>query len=369
MGFCPQMNIAIITRARAPYLRALQEALAESILKDGELHLLWPTHQTSDFNDADVTPKSSNATVHSIATPFIRFLKNPPSISLWVKLASLKPALIWIHEFSPYTLMGIFYAKWTGVPVVVSTEVGCANASFFPLLVRAWHGFWGHFVDGIIACSPAAHLPLCGEKLPLIAAYHAIDSRTFVPKSVKPEPIITTFVFVGHLVHRKGIDLLLDASLQLRQRGVTQFKILFIGRDKDGWAEKETQRRGLDQIVDFKGFLSGDALRQAICEADVFVLPTRQDTYAAVVHEAACLGMPLLISRHAGACMALVEEAVSGFSFLPEDTDEFAAAMERMLSFETRLILSRGARLIGEKNSSHIRGPALRAWFMENYGV
>ena len=87
-----------------------------------------------------------------------------------------------------------------------------------------------------------------------------------------------------------------------------EFKLRFIGGGNTVWLDQSrfTRTQGLQNHLECAGFLSGAALRNAMQSADVFVLPTRQDTYGAVVHEAACLGLPLLVSRHAGAAEALV---------------------------------------------------------------
>ncbi|MDZ4286378.1 MAG: glycosyltransferase, partial [Prosthecobacter sp.] len=100
---------------------------------------------------------------------------------------------------------------------------------------------------------------------------------------------------------------------------------------------------------------------------DVFVLPTRRDTYAAVVHEAACLGMPLLISQHAGACEALVKEDITGFACVPEDSHTFADQMQRLLEPTTRARMSAASRMVGDQISAHRRGPALWHWMTEQF--
>lgn len=363
-------RIVHVTRARAPYLRALQESFAGAMSGDGHLTLLWPQGEASDFPNAAAIPKSVNITVTEVPTGGVYCCgRHLPSAGLWRALAEARPDLVWIHEFSPYTLGGLLFAKWHGIPVVVSTEVGRSNAHFFPWSVRAWHWLWGHFADGIIANCPSARQPLCGESRPLIDAFHAVDSRDFLPLPNKIHEETTTFVFVGHMIPRKGVDLLLDAVLELKQRGQNHFRLRLIGRDAEQWAVENVNRRGLQTLVEMPGFLSGGALQEAIRRADVFVLPTRRDTYAAVVHEAACLGMPLLISEHAGACEALVREGVTGLACVPEDSHHFADQMQRMLDPAVRARMSAASRAAGDQISAHRRGPALWQWLREQFSL
>lgn len=363
-------RIAHVTRARAPYLRALQESFAGSLGEGGHLTVIWPKNEGSDFPDASTMPVGDNITVEKVPVGLrIGSYRNFPSPALWQALAEAKPDLVWIHEFSPFTLGGLLFAKRHGIPVVVSTEIGRSNAFFFPWTVRLWHRHWGHFADGFIANCPAAREPLCDEKRLVIDAFHAVDSRQFVPMEKKPLPDLTTFVFVGHLIPRKGVDFLLDAAVELRRRGRKNFQLRLIGRDPERWAVDGVLERGLDHEVEMPGFLSGQRLQDAIRNADVFVLPTRRDTYAAVVHEAACLGLPLLISRHAGACEALVEEGVTGFGFLPENGHELVDKMEKLLDPELRVRMSAASRAAGDRLSAHRRGVALRAWMRAEFGV
>jgi glycosyltransferase involved in cell wall biosynthesis len=286
---------------------------------------------------------------------------------MWREMKAARPDLVWIHEFSPFTVAGLLFAKRERIPVVVSTEVGRPNAHFFPWTVRLWHRHWGHFVDGFIANCPAARHPLCGEARPLVDAFHAVDSRQFSPSANGHGDGLTTFAFVGHLIPRKGIDLMLDAAAELRSQGDSRFRIRLIGKDAEGWAGREVQKRGLGSMVEMAGFLSGAALQDAIRSADVFVLPTRRDTYAAVVHEAACLGMPLLVSRHAGACEALVSEGITGLSYLPEDRALFAAQMRRMLDPGLRAAMRKASRAAGEDISAHRRGPSVWHWMRKEF--
>lgn len=364
------VHIIHVTRARAPYLRALQESFAGALGPGGRLTILWPQHEGSDFPDASTVPDAPNIAVTQVPVGVrCGTYRNFPSWALWQALREAKPDLVWIHEFSPFTLAGLVYAKLRGIPVVASTEVGRGNAFFFPWPVRLWHRHWGHFVDGIIANCPLARQPLCEEKLPVVDAFHAVDSRQFLPAETKAASGLTTFVFVGHLIPRKGVDLFLDAAVELRRRGHTRFSLRLIGRDPDRWAVNGVIERRLEEVVEMPGFLSGELLQKAIREADVFVLPTRRDTYAAVVHEAACLGLPLLISRHAGACEALVKEGVSGFAFWPEDVREFADRMEDLLDPKLRAQMSHASRLAGDDLSAHRRGVAVREWMREQFGV
>lgn len=371
-GRMEKATIAIVTKARGTFFKPLYEAFAGAQPKEWGTLLMWPEELRNEHPEALVVPVAENLEIRGVAsgrkadagggefTAQKRFL---PSRQAWRELASRPVRGVLIHEFSPFTLQALWFAKCHGAAVAVSTEVGRGNAHFFPLMTRWWHAFWGQMVDGVVACCPAARRPLSGRKVPVVEAYHAVDSRVYLPLSRGEEregPLV--FAFLGQLIPRKGLDLWLAAAARMLAAGRAGFELRFIGAGDEAWLRGEVARLGLGDKVRFAGFLSGAAIREALGSADVFVLPTREDTYAAVVHEAACLGLPLLVSRHAGAAEALVREGVNGHVFDPEDVEGFAAVMEGMFDAGKRRAFGREARAVGEAFSAHERGRAVWAW-------
>ena len=375
------MKIALVSRASAGYLRALHESFAEAMGEQGEFEIVWPDDVMAQAIASDNLPSASNLAIHTVSSPqgspwIARMLsvsrQEPvmprlPTGGVWRHLRESRPDLVWIHEYSPFTLEALLFAKLHSLPVVVSSEMGQANARYFGRIIRVWHQLWGHLADGFIACCPAARHPLCASAAPVIEAYHAVDSRIFTPLPERSHHRLTTFVYVGSLIERKGIDLLFDAAAQLRSQCSEPIRIRLIGAGAEAEVRQHARRLGLDELLDFTGRLQGQALRDAIRTADVFVLPTRQDTYGAVVHEAACLGLPLLVSQHAGAAEALVREGVTGYTFEPGNPCEFADRMQHLMNSNLRDQLAVNARARGEELSAHLRGPALWHWMQHEF--
>lgn len=363
-------TLAIVSKARGTFFKPLYEALAQAQPAPWRTLLVWPSDGANEHPSHLVTPRADNLELRMVASTSRQVNATDgkvktflPSREAWKALRGQDVRAVLIHEFSPFTLQGLVFAKWRRIPVVVSTEVGRANAHFFNARTRLWHGFWGRFVNGIAACCPAAHDPLSGKKVPTLATYHAVDSRIYQPmERTRPVGAPTVFAYLGQLIPRKGLDLLLDAAVALRAQGHTHFTLRFIGGGNDAWLRQGIAQRGLESHCELTGFLSGAAIRQALGSADVFVLPTRQDTYAAVVHEAACLGLPLLISRHAGAAEALVREGINGRTFVPEDAEAFSTSMAEMLDPAVRARMAGPSREAGESHSAHERGRALWSW-------
>lgn len=377
-----KLRLAIVTRARAPYHKALQEALAAELgASGGELRLFYPHGSSCVFAQSASLPQAAHLSVVWVnATEVSAKTKGYgtnwkseaiptqlPSHALWRELDAYAPAIVWVHEYSPYTLGALLWAKWRGKPVVVSSEIGRANQHYFPSHIRLWHRFWAHLADGIIACTPAALQPLCNDARPIVAAFHAADSRHLCPLTSQSPQRRLTIVQTGSILPRKGADLLLQALLMLKQSGVSDWVLRLAGHDAEGWGQSWINRYQLQSQVQITGHLDGEALWSAFGNADVFTLATRQDTYAAVVHEAACLGLPLIISRHAGAAQALVEDGINGWIIDPENPHEYAAKLFTLFDSELRLRMSRASRQTAEHFSAHVRAPAVLRWMQYNF--
>ncbi|MEI7819678.1 MAG: glycosyltransferase [Verrucomicrobiota bacterium] len=368
-------TVAIVTKAKGTFFKPLYEAFAQAQPAGWKTVLAWPAGRRSEHPDESVTPKAANLEVCSVPcrTFSIRRRGNCdrnflPSRALWRLLASRDVRAVLIHEYSLYTLGALLFAKWRRIPIVVSSEIGKRNRQYFSAATRLWHSFWGRFADGFVACAPAAREPLCGGTRPTIAAYHAVDSRIYLPPQ-KPagvgSPIV--FAYLGQLIQRKGIDLLLKAAARLRDEGADGFRIRLIGGGDEQWVLGWIRELRLEAMVELTGFLSGPAIRDALGSADVFVLPTRQDTYAAVVHEAACLVLPLLVSQHAGAAEVLVSDGRNGFVFEPEDTEKFAVLMRKLMETGLRESMGTISRSTAESLSAHVRGKALWEWLAHTF--
>jgi hypothetical protein len=378
-------RVALVTRAWAPYHRALQESFAAAADKDGgSLGLFYPQSAWCPFDQEEMRPEGPNVSLCQVQSGGVspgwfhvgRRWKSEaigtrlPSVAQWRALAKFEPTLVWIHEFSPFCIGGLLFAKMKGLPVIVSSEVGLGNMAWFPPSVRLWHACWGSCVNGWIAQTPAARVPVCAARTPMIEAYHAADSRKLrreIGGAKNREG--TLFVQVGRVLPRKGADLLLAALAWVRNQGRKDWELHLVGPDTDGWGATQIARHGLGAHVKITGHLDGKALWDAFGEADVFTLATRQDTYAAVVHEAACLGMPLVVSRHAGAAHALVREGENGWIVDPENAAEYGERLMALMNAETQQRMGEQARLTGEKFSAHERGSAVWRWISEHFVV
>lgn len=371
---------AIAITARATYLKPWYEGFAAAMPPEWRTLLICPVDESGDHPHDLTTPVHPNLTIHEI--PAVRHtLSNGGGRGAthygaqhrWMPDSRISAAMdaaacggLIAHEFSPFTLTALLHAKRRGLPVVSFGDVGRENASAYPWRTRLWHLLWSAFIDGRMAGCPASRVPVSGSRLPFVESYHAVDSAEFTPMP-KPASQAVTFVFSGQLIERKGLDLWFQAAARLVKAGHDNFRLRVVGGGDEAWANACAESAGVAHRVEWMGFLQRDAMKQALGTADVFVLPSRFDSYAVVVHEAACFGLPLIVSRHAGAAEAIVEDGVNGWQVDPFDAEDFAARMSAMFDSATRNRLGAAARLKGEKLCARRRGAAVWRWITETY--
>ncbi|WP_214821082.1 MULTISPECIES: glycosyltransferase family 4 protein [unclassified Exiguobacterium] len=132
---------------------------------------------------------------------------------------------------------------------------------------------------------------------------------------------------VGQFVHRKGFDLLINASLQLP----TDTSIYFVGGiPTEEYLELKKQLK-LNNIH-FLGFKSKDEILNYYRAADVFVLPTREDIWGLVINEAMANGLPVVTTNRCVAGLELVDNYDNGFIVPVENVNELALRINEVIS-------------------------------------
>lgn len=133
-------------------------------------------------------------------------------------------------------------------------------------------------------------------------------------------------LFIGRLEKRKGIDILVECLLKLKNENKFNGKLIVYG--------KGHLRNKLSTYdwIELNGFKEQKELIQGINKCSFFCLPSRDEPWGVVIHEMAAAGMPILCSNVCGAADEFVINGFNGYTFEPDNTDALSASLEKMLS-------------------------------------
>jgi glycosyltransferase involved in cell wall biosynthesis len=157
-----------------------------------------------------------------------------------------------------------------------------------------------------------------------------------------------TFLAVGALCPRKGIDVLIKAFSRLK---TDDWCLVLCGLDKTGgFYENLVKKLGIQEKVLFLGAYPVERIAEVYCAADVFVLPSRFDGWGAVLNEAASLGLPMIGTDLCGGSWHVIDDGHTGFRVRADSVASLEKAMSNYVQ-DPELIEKQGnaARIHFEK--------------------
>jgi len=331
-----------------PFLREFKKRFPNTVVLTGT----WPGYLPGYENVlAIVIDPRIRWVVWRLFGRRFRFAWGPPSI-LW-RILRFRPDVIITVGFNIFTLMGLVSKLLYGTRLVLVFEGITPSIALLEAPVRlSLRRALARTIDRAVCNSdaglaylrdvlriPESKLQRHPLEVPESTALSSYNGRgKYLTKRRRP-----VFIDVGQLIPRKGWRYLLQAARLLRERGVDSFSIVFVGEGEDRAAlERAVRDFGLSDVVQLAGQIPYEALGDYFQSADVFVLPTKEDTWGMVVLEAMAFGKPILCSQYAGS-KELVHPGVNGFVFDCYKPDELAGYMERFIQ-EPELIEQFGRR-------------------------
>ena len=118
-----------------------------------------------------------------------------------------------------------------------------------------------------------------------------VDTRVFCPPTER-QHTVPTVLFVGHLIKRKGVDLVLEAAQRFPQ---TLFRL--IGNVRDDFGRKLLSQDDRVKLpnVRIENAMPQAQLAEAMRDSDIFILPSRIEGIPKVTLEAAATGLPCIV--------------------------------------------------------------------------
>lgn len=155
----------------------------------------------------------------------------------------------------------------------------------------------------------------------------------------RPEGDGLRVVTMTRLVPGKGVDLAIRAL-----RHTDPSTTLVVAGEGPAAPDLAREARPLGDRVRFAGWLDGEARDRLLRESDVFLLPTRYDSFGMGFIEAACFGLPSVALRW-GPVPEVVSDGRTGLLVQEPDPVALAAALDRLRDQTLRHTLGEAARL------------------------
>lgn len=197
------------------------------------------------------------------------------------------------------------------------------KASFRPLLYGVYGALLRRRIAGVFAIS---RLAVEQYRSMGVAEEKIFPFGYFVPRQqfacagsitgIGSEKPGLNIVFVGNLIARKGLDVLLDAVEKLHAEGREVSLDIYGPGEQAGYDFARA-------AAQYCGTIPFGEAQSVIARYDVLVLPSRYDGWGVVVNEALIAGVPVICSNRVGAG-AVVEKWRCGAIFLSEDASDLA---------------------------------------------
>jgi glycosyltransferase involved in cell wall biosynthesis len=140
----------------------------------------------------------------------------------------------------------------------------------------------------------------------------------------------TEVIFVGQLIRRKGLDILLAAMRPLFAQ-YPDLHLTIVGAGEDFAAlQALIGRSGDEERVTLLGVLPAEQIPARVSDAQVLVLPSRWDGWGMVVNEALSAGVPAIVSDRCGAA-DLIRHGINGYVFRSEDVEDLRRCLRDFL--------------------------------------
>lgn len=245
-------------------------------------------------------------------------------------LNEIKPDLVFAMEYNPTILRAVHWCQRKKIPFISWTDGTLNSEKNIGKVQRFSRNYIVKRAAAFIASSTASketQIAYGADPVKCFISYLTVDINKYLCRKQPGES--RQLIYVGSLIQRKGLDLLLPALAQAKED--IRLVIVGEGQEKENLQQQMTKLGIADRVI-FKGYVEGEPLRRLYQESDAFVLPTREDCFGLVILEAMCASLPVISSKYADGAFDLVTEGENGYIIDPEDTNAFADAINQLFS-------------------------------------
>lgn len=257
-------------------------------------------------------------------------------------IKQINPSVVFVHEYSSVSIQLAIYKMIheKSFELYITTSDNLAMAKNAKGLKRLSRNFVVKESNGVIVYSKDVQsyykkqyqnvkinvCPNIQNPLSLLDYRTSFSSYIYDYKkkyNIKSGEIV--LLYIGRLVHDKGLDLLFNAFANSNNANC---KIILVGDGNEKQSLIELSLKlGIQDKVFFTGFYSGESLYAWYDIANFLVIPSRFEPFGAVVNEALIYGCPVLASNKIGAISFIDNE--NGIIFDPNNLTEFVSCLNK----------------------------------------
>lgn len=177
-----------------------------------------------------------------------------------------------------------------------------------------------------------------------------------------------TILFVGRIVEKKGLRVLIEALKMLKDRGESPILHAVGDGPERAGIESLVAASGLDDRVILHGSKPHDVVLDLMSRCDCLALPSLtaadgdQEGIPVTLMEAMACGLPVVSTHHSG-IPELVKDGETGLLVPERDAGALAGALERLMAEEPlrRRLAAEARRFVEVEFNARVQNPALLA--------
>jgi 1,2-diacylglycerol-3-alpha-glucose alpha-1,2-galactosyltransferase len=273
-----------------------------------------------------------------------------------------------IHTIGLYSLGYLLYGsgkKVVSAHVIPESFIGSLVGARYWLPIARWYVRWFYNrADVVIAVSESTKEALLqlGVTSPIEVIHNMIDASQYTPGADSKERArkklgiaadAWVVIGAGQVQPRKRVDSFVKTASQLSDSAFYWIGGMPFGKAAAEHGEMERMIASAPSNVHFPGVIALEDMKHYYQAADVFFLPSEQETFGLVVVEAAASGLPVMLrdipdydeTFRQDAVMSSEKDFVSSLKTLRQDTRayiEAKAAAGRIASrFDSKAISER----------------------------
>jgi phosphatidylinositol alpha 1,6-mannosyltransferase len=292
-------------------------------------------------------------------------------------LEAFRPGVIHVTSPGEFGQLGAYLAHTLKIPLVASWHTNLHQFAaqrlqkLLSFLPSKWSEFSGTHAERLALRATLRFYKLASVTLaptpaqvawlaeaagrPSFLMARGVDTDQFHPRHRTVRDRALRLGYVGRITPEKRLRFLVDIERALLASGHTNVSFLIVGEGSErAWLERHLTR-GV-----FTGVLRDAQLAEAYANMDLFLFPSRTDTYGNVIQEAAASGVPSIVTSEGGPKHLVVPGSTG---FIAENDEQFIArTLQLAANYRQRQEMGAAARV-------NMRGVSWDAAFQMTYSA